>query len=257
MGADGNHYHLLVETPRANLVSGMQLLPGDEGEPKGRMLYENWERCLTICNLNPVRSGIVGGRSGKSLLDYPWSSLIGAYLCGPRKRPQWAHVEMAFSLFGLKDSAAGRRQFLERLELRARGEPARSCGARLPEGHSLQSTLRRGWYIGSQAFRERLLALLPQSDARVRLQGQHYEAAALMREAAEQKAEKIFIRELRTAGLTEEELGKRPRSDPVKWKIARAIRTESTVSLKWIARRLDLGSASNVSHKINFSRFKS
>ena len=46
-----------------------------------------------------------------------------------------------------------------------------------------------------------------------------------MREVAEQRAEKIFIRELRTAGLTEEELRERPRSDTLKWKIARAMRT--------------------------------
>jgi hypothetical protein len=256
----GNHYHLLVETPRANLVSGMQWLQTaytvwfnrrhnlsghlfggrykavliDDGEPSGRMLYGYLGTVLDYLHLNPVRAGIVGGRSGKSLLDYRWSSLTGAYLCSPRKRPQWARVEMAFSLFALKDSAAGRRQFLERLELRVREEAARSCGARLPEGQSLQSTLRRGWYFGSQAFRERLLALLPKSNANDPLdRGQHYEGAALMREAAEHKAETIFIRELRTAGLTEEELAERPRSDPLKWKIARAMRTETTVPLKW------------------------
>ena len=78
-----------------------------------------------------------------------------------------------------------------------------------------------------------------------------------MREAAEQKAETIFSRELRTAGLTEEELDERPRSDPLKWKMAKAMRTETTVPLNWIARRLDLGSDSNVCHKINRSRFKS
>ena len=160
--------------------------------------------------------------------------------------------------FCLKESAAGRRQFFEPLELRAREEPARSCGARLPEGQSLQSTLRRGWYFGSQAFQERLLALLPKSESNVPLgQGQHYEGAALMREAAEHMAETIFIRELRTAGLTEEELDERPRSDPLKWKIATAMRTETTVPLKWIARRLDLGSDSNVCHKVNGSKFKS
>ena len=273
----GNHYHLLVETPRANLVKGMQWLQTaytvwfnrrhdltghlfggrykavliDEGEPQGKMLYGYVGTVLDYLHLNPVRAGIVGGTSGKSLLDYPWSSLTGAYLCSPRKRPQWANLQMGFSVFGLKDSAAGRRQFLERLELREREEPGRSCGARLPEGQSLQSTLRRGWYFGSQAFREHLLALLPRSDANVGLdQGQHYEAAALMRDAAEQQAEKIFRRELRTAGVTERAVNERPRSDPLKWKIASAMRTETTLSLKWIGRRLNLGSASNVCHKI-------
>jgi hypothetical protein len=72
-----------------------------------------------------------------------------------------------------------------------------------------------------------------------------------MRDVAEQKAERILIRELRAAGLTEREFNKRPRSDPLKWKIAGAMRTEATVSLTWIAGRLNLGSASNVCHKIN------
>jgi hypothetical protein len=81
-------------------------------------------------------------------------------------------------------------------------------------------------------------------------QGQHYEAALLMKDAAEEKAERIFIRELRIAGLTEKVLQERPRSEPLKWNIARTMRTETTVSLGWIARRLDLGSASNVCHQM-------
>jgi hypothetical protein len=222
------------------------------------MLYGYLGTVLDYLHLNPVRAGIVGGRSSKSLLDYRWSSLTGAYLCSPRKRPKWADVETAFPLFGLKDSAAGRRRFLERLELTVEEESARRCGARTPEGQSLQSTLKRGWYFGSQAFRARLLALLAKTDADLRPnQGQHYEAAVLMRDAAEQKAERIFIRELRAADLTEKGLRERPRSEALKWKIARTMRAETTVSLGWIAHRLDLGSASNVCHKIRYSIFKS
>jgi hypothetical protein len=82
--------------------------------------------------------------------------------------------------------------------------------------------------------------------------------ALLMKDAAEEKAERLFIRELLAAGLTEKALQERPRSEPLKWKIARAMRTETTVSLGWIARRLDLGSASDVCHKMRrYSLFKS
>jgi hypothetical protein len=104
-----------------------------------------------------------------------------------------------------------------------------------------------------------LLALLPKTDADVRTdQGQHYEAAVLMKDTAEEKAERIFIRELRAAGLAEKALRERPRSEPLKWKIAGTMRTETTVSIGWIARRLDLGSASNVCHKMRrYSIFKS
>ena len=101
-------------------------------------------------------------------------------------------------------------------------------GAITPEGQSLQSTLRRGWYFESQAFRERMLAVLPKGNANVRVnQGQHYEAAALMRDVAEEKAEKIIVRELSAAGLTEEGLSERSRSEPLKWRTARATRTEN------------------------------
>jgi hypothetical protein len=86
---------------------------------------------------------------------------------------------------------------LERLELSEHEEPIRSCGAKLPRGPISAADLRRG-YFGSQAFGERLLALSPKGDANVPLdQGQHYE------DAAEQKAETIFTRELRTAAVTE------------------------------------------------------
>ena len=198
----GNHYHLLVETPGANLVSGMQWLQTaytvwfnrrhalsghlfggrykavliDEAEPQSNMLYGYLGTVLDYLHLNPVRAGIVGGRAAKPAglsLEQPDRGVS----LQPAETPKWAHVEMVFSLFGLKDNAAGRRRFLERLELRVQEESARCCGARTPEGQSLQSTLRRGWYFESQGFRERLLALLPKADADVRTdQGQHYEA---------------------------------------------------------------------------------
>ena len=113
------------------------------------------------------------------------------------------------------------------------------------------SRREKGVVFWEPGVRERLLALLPRTDADVRTdQGQHYEAAVLMKDAAEEKAERIFIRELRAAGLAEKALRERPRSEPLKWKIARIMRTETAVSLGWIARRLDLGSASNVCHKM-------
>ena len=60
----------------------------DEREPQGKMLYEYVGTVPDYLHLNPVRAGIVGGDSGsKTLLDYRWSSLTGAYFCSPRERP--------------------------------------------------------------------------------------------------------------------------------------------------------------------------
>ena len=69
------------------------------------------------------------------------------------------------------------------------------------------SRREKGVVFWEPGVRERLLALLPRTDADVRTdQGQHYEAAVLMKDAAEEKAERIFIRELRAAGLAEKAL---------------------------------------------------
>jgi hypothetical protein len=87
-----------------------------------------------------------------------------------------------------------------------------------------------------------MLAVLPKGNANVRVdQGQHYEAAALMRDVAEEKAEKIMVRELRAAGLTEEGLSERSRSEPLKWRTARATRTENHGIPQMVAGRLTLG----------------
>jgi putative transposase len=271
-----NHYHLVVETPRANLVKGMQWLQtaytvwfnrrhGLSGHlfggrykavliekgSGGDLLYGYLGTVLDYVHLNPVRAGMVGGSQEKGLMDYRWSSLTAAYLCFPDKRPKWACTEVGFSIFGLEDTARGRREFLQRIEERGREEAGRNCGGRMPEGASLQSTLRRGWYFGSQAFRERLLDMIgrKQGGARER-RGEHYEAAAMGRDWAKAEAERIVQRELQAAGLTEEGLAALPRSEPLKWRIAGAIRKQTTVSLEWIARRLDMGTESNVSHRL-------
>ena len=36
---------------------------------------------MDYIHLNSVRAGIVSGRRGESVLDYPWSSLAGATRC--------------------------------------------------------------------------------------------------------------------------------------------------------------------------------
>jgi hypothetical protein len=102
-----------------------------------------------------------------------------------------------------------------------------------------------------------LLAQLPKAgDVRID-QGQHYEAALLMKDAAEEKAERILVRELQAASLTEKALEERSRSEPLKWKVARTMRTETTVSLEWIARRLDLESARTSATKCDRIQYSS
>jgi hypothetical protein len=188
----GNHYHVLVETPRANLVRGSQSLQTaytvwfnrlhnlsghlfcgrhkavltDEGEPQGKMLYGYVGTVLDYLHLNPDRTAIVGGRSGKSLLDYRWSSLTPAYVRGPWKCPKWAHVEMALTFLPQQLVWRDDGDFLERPRTkgtgRIRSQPRSKAAARLISAVDL----KRRMVFGIQAFRERLLALLPKSDTK-------------------------------------------------------------------------------------------
>jgi hypothetical protein len=66
-----NHYHLLVETSGANLA--LYRPPKRCPRRPWRLLNQYLGTVLDYLHLNPVRAGIVGGRSNKCLLDYRWS----------------------------------------------------------------------------------------------------------------------------------------------------------------------------------------
>lgn len=54
--------------------------------------------------------------------------------------------------------------------------------------------------------------------------------------------------ELQRLGWDAAELGRRRKGDPVKVRLARRLRRETTMTLAWIAARLEMGSASMVTH---------
>src|SRR5882724_2201219 len=103
-----NHYHLVIETPEANLVAGMQWLQNAYtrrfnvrhrqwgrlfGDRYKSVLVEGtgyyYETLLDYVHLNPVRAGLIGARRGESILDYAWSSVGGGHALPPTRRPAW------------------------------------------------------------------------------------------------------------------------------------------------------------------------
>ena len=121
-----NHFHLVLETPNANLVEGMHWLlsaytirlnrrhetPGHvfSGRYKALLVQgEGGGYLKTVCDyvhLNPVRAHLL--RPGERLLSYPWSSL-GWYLASSGYRPGWIRVDRLLGEHGIgKDSAEGR-----------------------------------------------------------------------------------------------------------------------------------------------------
>ncbi|HKZ17765.1 MAG TPA: transposase, partial [Geobacteraceae bacterium] len=124
-----NHFHLVLETPQANLVAGMQWFLSTytarfnrrhrrfghlfSGRYKSLIVDGSGTGYLrTVCeyvHLNPVRAKLL--TSEQPLRDYRWSSL-GEYLKAPSRRPVWLRVDRVFGEMGIpKDSAAGRRRF--------------------------------------------------------------------------------------------------------------------------------------------------
>ena len=138
-----NHYHLALETPAANLVAGMQWFQntitrrfnvrhrkwgrvfGDRYKAvliEGREGYY-YETLLDYIHLNPVRAGLILPARGESVLDFAWSSVGGGIALPSRRRPGWFAGTEVLAAFGWRDTAAGRRAFVERLDRRARPDP--------------------------------------------------------------------------------------------------------------------------------------
>lgn len=245
-----NHFHLVIETPQANLVAGMKWFLGTytarfnrrhklfghlfSGRYKSLIVDGSGNGYLrTVCDyvhLNPVRAKLL--TPAQSLRDFRWSS-YGGYLQPPGKRAPWLRVDRLLGEMGIpQDSVAGRRQFESNMEQRRSQETGQPWKG-----------LERGWCLGDETFRQELLA-----QAEGKLGVNHY--ADQRQESSEEKAGRIVAEELRRLGWKQGELEKRLKADPAKVRIARRLRGETTVTLKWIAERLRMGSWSYVANNL-------
>ena len=175
-------------------------------------------------HLNPVQAHLLG--TDERLLAYRWSS-FGWYLAAPEHRPGWVRVDRLLGEHGIQqDSPAGRQEFERQMEAR-----------RLEEADEEEiKALRRGWCLGSEPFRQKMLELM---EGKL---GENH-SGELHRETAEQKANRIICEELSRLGWQESDLTARRRSDPGKVAIAARLRQETTLPIKWIAARLQIGTA--------------
>ena len=191
----------------------------------------------TVCeyvHLNPVRAKLL--RPEEPLRAYRWSS-YPAYLERPERRPAWLRVERVLGEMGTpKDSAVGRQQFERVMEERRQQDSPEEYGR-----------IRRGWCWGEEAFRKELLA---QVDAR--RGAAHY--GAELQESATEKAERLVRVELQKLGWTEADLAARRRGDGAKLKLAVKLRAETTMTLKWIAARLQMGIGGSLSNLLSAQR---
>jgi len=153
--------------------------------------------------------------------------------------PPWLRVDRLFGEMGLpQDSRAAGRQFELRMEER-----------RAPEAGEDWKSVRRGWCLGEQSFRQQLLARM---DGRM---GEHHDGAE-RQESAEEKAERLVRDGLKKAGWMEEDLRLGRKFDPVKIKLAARLRQETTMTLKWIAQRLQMGAWTHLNKRLDEHRKK-
>jgi hypothetical protein len=76
-----------------------------------------------------------------------------------------------------------------------------------------------------------------------------------LRESAEAKAERWIGEALRLEGVEEVQLRRWRKGHPYKVKLANKLRSEATVTVEWLARRLQMGTRGHLAHLL--SRAKS
>ena len=246
-----NHFHLVVETPKPNLVAGMKWflgtltarfnrrhrLPGHLFAGRYKALVVDSESpgyFRTVCeyvHLNPVRARLLSMEA--PIRDYAWSS-FPQYLVPATRRWPWLRVDRLFGEMRLpQDTPAGRDEFERMMEVRRH---------EMRDGQDKDwAAIRRGWYFGDEALKRELLATVSK-----RVGPQHF--GAERQEGGGAKAERVVREQLEKLGWSEGELRLRPKGDAGKVMIARRVRRETTMTLAWIANRLEMGAWTYVSN---------
>ena len=118
---------------------------------------------------------------------------------------------------------------------------------RAAEDGAVYKPVRRGWFFGDKALKEELLAQVGAQAG-----GWHY--GEELRESAEAKAERIVAQELRRRKWDAKHLAARSKGDPAKIAIARRLREDTTMTLAWIAQRLNMGTRTHLAHLLYWQR---
>ena len=107
---------------------------------------------------------------------------------------------------------------------------------------ALQS-VRRGWKLGGEDFLDWILERIevPTGAAHPRPERE---------ETEEGKAKRILGAEMKQRGWTQTQLKQRAKGDPAKVELARRLRAETTVGLKWIAQNLHMETSSYIANRL-------
>ncbi len=262
-----NHFHLLLETPEANLSEGMRWIQGTYGTRYNRrhgLVGHVWqgrfkspvisdegdEHFLTVSNyihLNPARAGLLP-KTNSRLSDYPWSSFpaLGGV---PSKGPEWLKAARLFRAYELKsDDAASRRKFRERVEWLC----AECMAGGLDEdAEQERKNFLRGWYIGNKSFKTRLEDHIERAVTGRKKDSLSGKAKNLH---DEMQAKKLIERSRIHWGRAREELLKLKPGDQRKTMLVLLLRERTMVTYDWIIEEIGMGSKSSMQNAISRGR---
>ena len=234
-----NHFHLVVETPDANLTEGMHWLMSTTATRFNRFrqerghLFQGRYQALPIedsrvmghvidyVHLNPVRARVV---EAAQVGAFRWSSLA-RFLRGAR----FAGLDPEGTLGGRGwgDMPEGWAGYVEHLiALAANLEEQKRLGY---EGFS------SGWAIGGNDWQR---ALATEHNSMALTPGLAAQEARSLREA---RWRQLLDLKLRQARRTQAEALAAPKTAMWKLQLAQAVRTESGASIAWLTNELALG----------------
>lgn len=250
-----NHYHLAIETPEGNLVSGMQWLQatfanrfnrlrGERGHLfQGRyksLLVEEGEALGQVCHylhLNPVRAGVV---PVAQLAEYRHSS----YWYLQRKRPACLSLMTALAeAGGLADTREGWRSYQAYLGWQAESGPAGRNKA--------YASLSRGWALGSKEFKTALV-----KDHALAAHTRAWETSGA-KEVRAVRWRTTLEKGLRVVRRSESDLVATAKS--IDWKLAVAEWMKSTTQATngWLSENLHMGAPAALSRNLtHYRRFR-
>jgi len=239
-----NHFHLALETPRANLSQGLHWLSSTfstrfnrfrkenghvfQGRPRALLIESgiSLARVVNYIHLNPVRAHLL---PVESLAQYLWSS----YRRFPKpNRPAFLVCRDWLFELGLDDTPEGWNDYAAHL--------AGMVGEELTPEQQALAGCETGWAIGSEDWRKEIAAAHKVRLAELALAGADEKELKHLRWMM--ALESLLAGANRTIEAATEE------SKGARWKIdlADKLRRMSGASIPWIAQKLHMGSPSSV-----------
>jgi len=247
-----NHYHLAVRTPEPNLIAGMKWLQSTfatrfnqytgkrgqvfQGRYKSILLTEDQPLggLVDYIHLNPVRARM---RQVDDLGQHQLSSFAryinkGGIAIGLMKAAM-------LSLHGLPHTARGMTRYQQHLALADEANPRKR--------DELSKRYCRGWFIGTAEAKTAVAEELSESPDTA---GEGVE----LKQLTETRWEKLVKQEMRRLKKSEADLTKSIKGALWKVEIAATLKTKTTASNPWIARRLHMGHPNYVSNLVNAAK---